>query len=229
MSLIFQQATQNTSAWFQTNNLVIPKDVVALETDTGKTKVGDGIAPYNSLDYSGTIVGNKMVHNLVFTEAPAPVIEFVIGVDETFEFEFATYHATGSNEIVAASNAGNRWAAVMQIGEVVQIPNSWRRKYHTVGANHTGGNQNLQPIGFVAGSYSCNSGWGKISRRSFGGMHPGLTFDCRNQAFATGVGDTTYEYTCQAVLGIPEDDSDIKVAIGIHSEMRGFFKLRKNA
>lgn len=228
-SLIIQQTAQHTAAWFRAINPIVPAETTALELDTGKTKVGDGVTPYNLLPYGQTLATDRVLIDTVFKDGPAPDLEFEVGVNETLEFEFATYHVSGAASLTATSNADTAFSAILQIGSRTSIVDSWSRKYHTVGATHLGTNSGKMAVGILSGNYSCNSGWGKIIRRSLGGMALGLAVDCRHQAYAAGVGDTTYENTLYALKGLPVDDSVIKCVIGIHPELRGFVKVRKNA
>lgn len=92
----------DTSNRWQQNNPVIPANAIAIETDTGKSKVGTGAATYANLPYSSLVYGN----------------ESVLG-----DYNVMTYGATGNgvtddtqafaNAIAAAAAAG---------GGVVYVP-----------------------------------------------------------------------------------------------------------
>lgn len=226
-SLIIQETAQHTSEWLKAVNPIVPINVQVVETDTGFIKIGDGVTPYNILAYSGSVINDRQLINAIFTDAPAGDISFMISPNETVEFEFSVGKPNSEDTTLSSNNMGTSRPVVLCVGEnrAAPIDNNWAIKSHSLKTHTTSSVNNT--VALLSFSHPSCDGFGKIIRRKLLGT---------SSPFAIHMEYTDYtEYLVQRLctptagalpVMIPNDDP-IKIQIGIHPDVRGFFKARR--
>lgn len=109
----------NTAAGFTSDNLTFPNNVIGFESDTGRKKIGDGLTPWSTLDYSPADQGTSPVATVTVDEYGGKDVVTVLTLTNFVVGALAGAGAAlGLGNIVYAFPAGQHFELVYSLSGI---------------------------------------------------------------------------------------------------------------